>query len=57
MVFIAYDYKENPIEIVNAKSKELSLAFWQRRDLTPNSVKSLDDFIKLMNILREFILF
>lgn len=43
MVFIAYDYDSNVLSIVNAKSKELAIAFWQGKDIYPNTVKCIDD--------------
>ena len=48
MIFIAYNYKNQPISIVNAKSKELAEAFWQGRNLNVDHVKNLEkDFIDL----------
>ena len=43
MIFIAYNHNENCIGIVNAKSRELAVAFWQGKGEIPHVIKSLDD--------------
>lgn len=50
MIFIAYNYENKPISIVNAKSKELAYAYWQGKDILPHSHKCVEeDFTKLDN--------
>lgn len=43
MVFIAYDYDSNVVSIVNAKSRELAIAFWQGKNIIADTIKCLDD--------------
>ena len=47
MIFIAYNYENIPISIVNAKSIEIAHAYWHGANITVHSSKSLDDFIPL----------
>ena len=48
MIFIAYDNNEFVLSIVNAKSKELAVAYWHGLGLLPYFIKSLDkDFVSL----------
>lgn len=47
MIYIAYDYNDKCISIVNAKSLELANAYWQGKGCMPHRTKSLDDFISL----------
>lgn len=49
MIFIAYDQNGVTTSIVNAKSEELALAYWQGADVDVFSHKSLDDFMDLNN--------
>ncbi len=46
MIFIAYNHDEKVISIVNARSIELALAFWQGKSITPHSHKCVEaDFL------------
>lgn len=43
MVIIARNYEGKTISIVNAKSKELAMAYWQGKDIYPHTTKCVDD--------------
>lgn len=38
MIFIGYDYDGYVISIVNAKSKDLAIAYWQGAGMYPNTI-------------------
>lgn len=47
MICIAYNHTGKVVSVVNSRSKELAVAFWQGKGITPYSVKTLDDFTPL----------
>lgn len=47
MIYVAFNNRGKIVGIVNAKSKELAMAFWQGRDTNVHAVKDLDDYISL----------
>ena len=50
MIFIAKDYEGSTISIVNAKSKEIALAFWAGKDIYPTNILSIDNFADFADI-------
>lgn len=43
MIYLAFNYEGYCISIVNAKSKELAVAYWQGANIIPHSIKSLEE--------------
>lgn len=49
MIVIAYNYSDQPISIVAAKSVELAIAYWHGAGVFPHSTKTENDFDYINN--------
>lgn len=47
MIYIAYNRDCQPVSIVNARSRDVAIAYWHGAKIIPDTIKSLDDFISI----------